>query len=303
MNTMVTLGLNQVMAACDFVADMIIRDLPEETPILIFGVPRGGLVPASLVTVALNKKGREATVTDILGVADVVVDDLIDSGATARRFQDLPFYACYSKCNDPRAAIEMRGWLVFPWEQAESAGADDVVIRFLQFIGEDPQRGGLRETPTRVINAWGEWFGGYGVDPCSLLKSFDDGADKVNELVLVKDIPIYSHCEHHIAPFFGVAHVGYIPNGKIVGLSKIARAVDALARRLQVQERLTNQVADAILEGLNPLGIGVVLECRHMCMESRGISKSGVATTTSAMRGALFDKPAARAEFFSLIRS
>ena len=141
-----------------------------------------------------------------------------------------------------------------------------------------------------------EYSSGYGKDPAEILKVFDDGAEKVDEMVLVKSIPVYSHCEHHLAPFFGVAHVGYIPNGKIVGLSKLSRLVDVFAKRLQVQERLTNQIADALEEHLQPLGVGVVIECRHMCMESRGIQRQGATTVTSAMRGALRNDVAARAE-------
>ena len=172
----------------------------------------------------------------------------------------------------------------------------------LGFIGEDPSREGLLETPSRVVKAWDTWFGGYGKDPQSVLKVFKDGAEGADELVLETNIPVYSHCEHHLAPIFGVAHVGYIPSGNIVGLSKLVRLVDIFARRLQVQERLTNQIADAIVEGLKPGGVGVVLQCRHLCMESRGVKASGVVTTTSALRGFLHEQHEARAEFIDLIK-
>ena len=179
----------------------------------------------------------------------------------------------------------------------------DIVSDLLRIIiGEDIGRGGLAETPARVVKAWGHWVGGYDIDPPELLKTFDDGAAKYDEIVLVRDIPVYSHCEHHLAPFFGVAHVGYIPRGHIVGLSKLPRVVDAFARRLQVQERLTTQIADTINDALKPKAVGVVLSCRHMCMESRGIQRSGTSTTTSALRGVFKDKPEARAEFFALIK-
>ena len=164
-----------------------------------------------------------------------------------------------------------------------------------------PLREGLRETPERVMKAWDHWTGGYHIDPEELLKTFEDGAKNYDEIILVRDIPVYSHCEHHLAPFFGVAHVGYIPCGKIVGLSKLPRVVDAFARRLQVQERLTTQVADTINRVLKPKAVGVVIECRHMCMESRGVKQAGTSTRTSALRGAFKDKPEARAEFFALI--
>lgn len=168
-------------------------------------------------------------------------------------------------------------------------------------IGEDVTRGGLIETPGRVVKAWEEWTGGYKQDPADVLKSFEDGAEGCDEMVLVKDIPVYSHCEHHLAPFFGVAHVAYLPEDRIVGLSKLPRLVDVYAKRLQVQERLTNQIADALDKGLKPKGVGVIVECRHLCMESRGIKRQGASTTTSAMRGA-FRNQATRQEMLSLIR-
>ena len=181
--------------------------------------------------------------------------------------------------------------------------SEQTIIDLLKhIIGEDPARGGLRDTPGRVVKAWRHWAGGYKLDPAALLKCFEDGAEKCDEMVLVKNIPVYSHCEHHLAPFFGVAHVAYIPDGKIVGLSKISRLVDVFARRLQVQERLTNQIADAMEQHLAPKGIAVVIECRHLCMESRGIQRQGSSTTTSAMRGVFRDNAAARAEFMGLIR-
>lgn len=175
-------------------------------------------------------------------------------------------------------------------------------VALLEQLGEDPQREGLRDTPARARRAWAQWTDGYCQEPADVLKTFEDGAQGVNEMVLVKDIPVYSHCEHHLAPFFGVAHVAYIPEGRIVGLSKLSRLVDVFAHRLQVQERMTNQIADAMHEHLKPAGVGVIIECRHMCMESRGIQRAGLQTVTSAMRGAMLTKPEARAELLSLIR-
>lgn len=178
----------------------------------------------------------------------------------------------------------------------------DVVRELLLFIGEDPAREGLQDTPRRFLNAWREYTAGYEANPEEILRTFEDGAQNYDEIVLVKDIPFYSHCEHHLAPFFGVAHVAYIPSGRIVGLSKLARLVEAYARRLQVQERITTQIADAIELVLKPKATGVVLEARHFCMESRGIQRPGAMTITSAMRGAFRDKPEARAELLRLIR-
>lgn len=174
------------------------------------------------------------------------------------------------------------------------------VREFLLAVGEDPDRPGLAETPARVARAAVEMYGGLHEDPASILnKTFDLGHE---ELVLVKDIPFYSTCEHHLVPFHGVAHVGYIPSaeGLVTGLSKLARLVDAFARRPQVQERLTTQVVDALVSALRPLGAIVVVECEHLCMSMRGVRKPGAKTITSAVRGEL-RLPAARAEALSLI--
>ncbi|MGI4849223.1 MAG: GTP cyclohydrolase I, partial [Janthinobacterium lividum] len=135
--------------------------------------------------------------------------------------------------------------------------------RMLRHLGENPDRQGLQETPARVAKAWQHWTSGYRQDPAEILKVFEDGAEKYSELIVVRGIPVYSHCEHHLAPFFGTATVGYTPNGKIVGLSKLTRLVDCFAKRLQVQERLTMQVAESFMEILQPLSVGVVIRCRH----------------------------------------
>lgn len=176
------------------------------------------------------------------------------------------------------------------------------VRSFLAYLGDDPGRGGLSETPKRYIKAWEFWTSGYPMDPADVLKSFEDGAEKVNEIIVQTNIPIYSHCEHHLAPFFGVAHIGYIPNGKVVGLSKFKRLVDVFALRLQVQERLTQQIANAFMDHVKPQAVGVILKCRHMCMESRGIRAAGSATMTSCLLGTFHDDRAARSEFLELVR-
>jgi len=177
----------------------------------------------------------------------------------------------------------------------------DLVRRLLTYIGENPDREGLKETPARFLKAWGEYTRGYHEKPEDILKSFTDGAQSVDEMVIVRDIPVYSLCEHHLAPFFGKAYVGYVPERRILGLSKISRLVEVFARRLQVQERLTNQIADALDINLQPLGVAVVIECRHMCMESRGVRHIGTSTVTSALRGSIKNSPDTRREFLSLI--
>lgn len=171
-------------------------------------------------------------------------------------------------------------------------------------IGENPTRGGLLETPKRVVKAWQHWTSGYGKDASQILKVFEDGAEETDEMVVVRGIPVYSHCEHHLAPIFGTATVAYIPGEekRIIGLSKMSRLVDMFARRLQVQERLTNQIATSLMENLKPLGCGVVVTARHMCMESRGVQHQSD-TTTSALRGNFKDNPTVRAEFLALARN
>jgi len=179
----------------------------------------------------------------------------------------------------------------------------DLVRRLLALVGEDPEREGLQETPLRFLKALSEYTRGYHENPEDVLKVFEDGAQSVDEMVIVRDIPVYSLCEHHLAPFFGKAHIGYVPDKRILGLSKLSRLVEVYARRLQVQERLTNQIADALDTHLQPLGVAVVIECRHMCMESRGVRHTGTSTVTSALRGSVKNNPDTRKEFLSLIRS
>lgn len=182
-----------------------------------------------------------------------------------------------------------------PYDQER---AEKAVRELLLALGENPDRDGLKETPARVARAMKENFEGLWQSPEDVLTTtFDIGHE---ELVIVRDIEVFSHCEHHLTPFHGVAHIGYIPSGKITGLSKLARLVDMYAKRPQVQERLTTQIADAMVEILNPLGVIVIIDCEHLCMSMRGVKKSHARTTTSAVRGALTN-PATRAEAISLI--
>jgi GTP cyclohydrolase I len=174
------------------------------------------------------------------------------------------------------------------------------VREILLALGEDPDREGLARTPARVAAAYGELFAGLGEDPRQHLHvTFDEDH---REMVILRDIPFASMCEHHLLPFTGYAHVGYIPQGRVVGLSKLARLVDGYARRPQVQERLTSEIADALMAGLRPNGCGVVIEAVHTCMTIRGVSKPGATMLTSAMRGGFKTRPETRAEFMSLVR-
>jgi GTP cyclohydrolase I len=187
------------------------------------------------------------------------------------------------------------GQATSPFDEARAVAA---VRELLLALGENPEREGLKDTPARVARAFKENYEGLWQSPKDVLTTtFDIGHE---ELVIIRDIEVFSHCEHHLTPFHGVAHVGYIPSGKITGLSKVARLVDLFARRPQVQERLTTQIADAMVEILNPMGVIVIIDCEHLCMSMRGVRKSQARTTTSAVRGALRD-PATRAEAISLI--
>ena len=187
------------------------------------------------------------------------------------------------------------GRAAHPYDQER---AEKAVRELLLALGEDPEREGLIETPARVARAFKENFEGLWQKPEDVLTTtFDIGHE---ELVIIRDIEVFSHCEHHLTPFHGVAHVGYIPSGKITGLSKVARLVDLFARRPQVQERLTTQIADALVEILKPMGVIVIIDCEHLCMSMRGVRKSRARTTTSAVRGVLRDA-ATRAEAISLI--
>ena len=174
-------------------------------------------------------------------------------------------------------------------------------LNIIKDLGEDPRREGLEKTPERVAKAMQYLTHGYDLDPSEIIKSAMFTQNH-HHMVIVKDIEVYSMCEHHLLPFFGKAHVAYIPNGKIVGLSKIPRIVDAFARRLQVQERLTDQIKDCLYNTLSPLGVAVVIEAQHMCMQMRGIQKQNSVTTTSSFIGA-FEKDSTRKEFISLIAS
>lgn len=293
-------------------AHRLLKKIPfKNTPFSVAGVPRGG-IPAAYALAAASK-GR-VSVAHRPEDADFIVDDLIDSGKTRALMMSkylTPFGALFAK-SDGETGSPHRDylfgtetapdeWLVFPWEGSLEQSAEDIPRRLLQLIGEDPDRQGLIETPVRFVKAWREITSGYRVDPKSVLKSFEDGAENCDEMVIERNIPVYSNCEHHLVPFFGAAHVAYIPRGKVVGLSKIPRLVNVFAKRLQVQERLTNQIADALWTHLNPNGVAVVLECRHLCMEMRGVERIGTVTSTSALRG-LLKESEARAEFFSLIR-
>lgn len=179
--------------------------------------------------------------------------------------------------------------------------AENAVRTLLRYAGDDPTREGLLDTPKRVAKAYGEWFSGYEQDPREILSRTFSESNGYDEIILLSNIDFQSHCEHHMVPIIGVAHVGYLPKDKVVGISKLARIVELYSKRLQIQEKMTRQIADAISEVLDPLGVAVVVEAKHHCMTTRGVRKSNVTMTTSAMYGRFRENPETRAEFLTLI--
>jgi GTP cyclohydrolase I len=284
------LSMNQVEGLARDLANMLANTYGAGNTLTAYCVPRGG-VPAGF---ALARYLTGLVFVQTPDAAQIIIDDIIDSGSTRDRFDCKPFYALIDKQKDE----DFQGkWVVFPWEKTEEKSIEDNIQRLLQFCGEDPTRNGLEETPARVAKAWKFWTSGYDEKAEDILKVFTDGAEQYNQMVTVKDIPVYSHCEHHLASIFGTATISYIPNGSIVGLSKLSRLVNMYARRLQVQERLTDNIADAIAEHLSPQGVGVVIKARHMCMESRGVCQQGHHTITTALRGLMLTDPTVRSEF------
>lgn len=260
----------------------------------VFGIPRGGVNAAQLLCASRDQFVLVEKPED----ADIFVDDIIDSGATKAswlyRFPHMKnrFYALCVASKDT--------WIVFPWESNETGGPEENVRRLIEYIGEDPSREGLLETPKRVLKSYERLFGGYKKDAKSLMKVFEDGA--CDEMVVLKDIRFYSTCEHHMLPFWGVAHVAYIPNGKVIGVSKMARLVDMFARRMQIQERIGSQVVDALMEHLNAKGAACVIEAQHMCMTARGVENQTAKMRTSALRGVFLENAETRAEFLQMIK-
>ena len=194
------------------------------------------------------------------------------------------------------AAVDMSA--VPSREEAEAA-----VRTLIRWAGDDPTREGLHDTPKRVAKAFKEFYSGYGEDPSDILDKIFREVEGYDNIVLVRDIPFYSHCEHHMVPFYGVAHVAYYPTKGVVGLSKLARLVDAYARRLQTQEAMTSQIANAMVDALDPRGVAVMIEAEHMCMSMRGIQKAGALTLTTQFTGVFKEDPAEQVRFLTLVRN
>lgn len=277
----------------------VVQTLPNCDELVIYGVPRGGILAGLLVKREMEGEGWEVRMTDKLAEANLIVDDVIDTGATRERYarrDPIPFVALIDKT---RREQDKDVWVVFPWEVDELAGPEQNVRRLLEYIGEDPNREGLKQTPERVLAAYDELFSGYEMDPAKHITLFRH--DNYDELVLLKDIEFYSTCEHHIMPFFGRAHVAYVPGKTLLGISKLARIVDIYARRLQIQERLCKEVTKAIDDLIKPKGSACVLEAQHFCMTSRGVGKQNSVMVTSSLTGCFLEEAKTRHEFMTLI--
>ena len=263
----------------------------------IYGVPKGGMIVTAFL--------QHATAVDSPGKASLILDDIIDSGKTkeyyGKRYPKTPFVGLI---NNQLPGANRDLWYIFPWEEDHPAGSEsDIgsnITRMLEYIGEDPGREGLKETPARIVRSWKELYQGYSQRPEDLLTTFDsDGCDQI---VLLKDIELFSTCEHHLLPFFGRAHVAYIPGERVIGISKLARLVDIYARRAQIQERIGEQVTGTLMEHLKPKGAACIIEAVHMCMRMRGVGKQHSTMVTSSMKGVFLENAGARAELMGLIK-
>jgi GTP cyclohydrolase I len=262
--------------------DIILRVNKLDKTKKYYGVPRGGQYIAAM----LNP-------VDTPEEADYIIDDLLDSGATSARYSAYgkKFIVLFDKTKEEELKNK---WLVFPWEKYESP-VEDNITRILEYIGEDVRREGLKDTPKRYIKFLKEFLTKKEFN----FTSFD--AEGMDQMIVQKNIQFHSLCEHHLAPFFGTATIAYIPNGKIVGLSKLSRVVEYYASNLQNQERITQQIADKLQEVLQPIGVAVSLQAEHLCMSMRGVKKIGAKTTTQCLRGAFLHDDQTRNEFMQII--
>jgi GTP cyclohydrolase I len=266
-------------------------DLPNA---VVYGVPKGGMILTAFL--------KEAKVTHNPKEATLILDDVVDSGNTWIKYRQMYPHIEFAVLFDK--SIEGKDvWLEFPWETDHPGTEDSVdqnIIRILQYVGEDTTREGLVDTPKRVIKSYGELYAGYRKDPKELLTVFDVGT--YDQIVLLKNVELYSMCEHHMLPFIGRAHVAYLPDKKVIGISKLARLVDMFARRLQIQERIGEQITTALMEHLQPKGAACIIEAQHLCMQMRGVAKQNSVMVTSSMKGAFKDNLTTRQELLNLIK-
>ena len=304
-------SLAQFQVLCELLAEKI--DHTKYTS--IYGVPSGGVPVAMQLSLLLSIPLQESHIFD--GKPDkscLVVDDLIDSGATRSNYPDNDFACLFikdgAKYNTKKKALTLiasyeiiSDWIHFFWEKG-NGGIQENVRRMIQYIGDDPNREGLLETPDRVVRSWSELFSGYKQDISGIVKTFDSNG--YDEIVLLKDIEFYSTCEHHILPFMGKGHIAYIPDKKVIGISKLARILDSFSRRLQIQERIGEQVTSFLMEETGAKAAACILEASHLCMRCRGVGKQHSTMVTSSLKGVFIEPTtkglAARNELMGLIR-
>jgi len=281
------------------IALQLCRNFPQRE-IRAYPIPRGGILAAQAVQAAKAiPRQIRVIIVEELEDADCFIDDILDSGATKEKYQkrrNLPFYVLVNK------QIEGMLWWEFPWERmVGEMGPEENIRRLIEFIGDDLNREGLRETPQRVIRSYLKLFEGYQQDVEKNVKFFED--DSCDEMVILRDVEFFSTCEHHMLPFFGKAHIAYVPDGRVIGASKLVRVLEVFSRRLQIQERICEQVTRALDETLKPKGSACVLEAQHFCMTSRGVQKQCTVMVTSSLTGVFREKGnEARSEFLSMIR-
>lgn len=273
----------------------------------VYGVPRGGVPLAMALAPRLNLP----LVQSPIPFRTLIVDDVIDSGKSRKRWWGYPFACLHKKTyKEPHKPFKSRGtmivhpeetseWIHYWWEGDEGDG-EDAIVRIIQTIGDDPSRPGLKDTPKRVVQMYDSIFSGYKENADDLIKQFD--GEGYDQIVLLKGVEFYSMCEHHMLPFIGKAHLAYIPKDKVVGISKLARLLEVYSRRLQIQERLTNQIADAMMRLLKPRASACIIEARHLCMQMRGVQKQDSIMITSSLKGVFMDDSKAREELMFLIK-
>lgn len=251
---------------------------------VLYSVPRGGFFVTNFLS-------QEKTVD--INKATIIIDDILDSGRTKEKYKKLSNAKFLVLVDKQDVKYKDKGYIVFPWENNEQDDLD-IVTRMIEAIGEDPTREGLLDTPKRVVKSWNKIFGGYNQTAEEVLQTaFTEDYD---QMIVCKNIEFYSMCEHHMLPFYGKAHIGYIPNEKVVGLSKMPRLLEVFARRMQIQERLTNQVAESMQNIIQPKGAGVIIEAKHHCMVCRGVEKQNSSMITTALTG-VFKEQLVKDEF------
>jgi len=254
----------------------------------VWGIPRGGAIVGAL------SRSQGAVLVGTPGEAELAVDDIIDSGATSARIMAQHGLTTVALVDKQKEGIDE--WVSFPWEESPEKDIRDSVTRMIEFIGDDPGRQGMLKTPDRVVESWSTLFEGYTQDPERHLVWFEDDTD---EMIISRGIQFYSTCEHHMLPFFGTVSIGYIPQGKVIGISKLSRIVNVFARRFQIQERMTRQIGELIEP--NVLGVAVNTKAQHLCMMARGVKQQGADMVTNYLSGPFRDLPEARAEFLGAV--